>query len=78
MSGRLRLESRFADPDEVFEDLLVAHAELDARQSGLMNAKLVLILANHIGNAEVVRQAIAAASDSMPAAAVRRRRRTEH
>ena len=50
-----------ADPDGVFEALMEAHRTLDPAASRLLDAKLVLLLANHIGDPEVVKQAIALA-----------------
>lgn len=50
-----------ADPDGVFEALMNAHRDLDPEASRRLDAKLVLLLANHIGDPNIVRQAIAAA-----------------
>jgi hypothetical protein len=49
------------DPDATYADLLAAHEGLDEAASAALNARLVLILANHIGDPELLRQAIAAA-----------------
>ena len=48
-------------PDEFFEALMTAHRELDDDQSRLLNAKLILLLANHIGDEAVLMEAIKAA-----------------
>jgi hypothetical protein len=40
------------DPDAPFAAIIVAHRELDAAASRRLGARLVLILANHIGDAE--------------------------
>ena len=50
------------DPDGVFEALMNAHRDLPPEASRRLDAKLVLLLANHIGDAEIVKQAIALAS----------------
>jgi hypothetical protein len=50
-----------AAPDDFYEQLVAAHHGLDAAQSALLNAKLVLLLANHIGDVAVLAEAIAAA-----------------
>ncbi|WP_370637464.1 DUF2783 domain-containing protein [Cupriavidus sp. AU9028] len=55
-------------PDDVYEALIDMHRDLTERQSHAANAQLILLLANHIGNDEVVRQAIAAARACVPAA----------
>lgn len=51
-------------PDDFYEALLDAHRELSAEASHALNARLVLILANHVGSSEVLRQALAAARDA--------------
>jgi len=52
---------RLADPDALFALLVEAHRGLDAAASRRLDAKLVLILANHIGDMAVLRAAVAAA-----------------
>jgi hypothetical protein len=47
--------------DEFYEMLLEGHRGLDDAQSELMNARLVLLLANHVGDLRVLQEAIAAA-----------------
>jgi hypothetical protein len=48
-------------PDDFYEALLDAHRELPADASHALNARLVLILANHIGSLAVLREALAVA-----------------
>lgn len=50
-----------AEADEVYAALLKAHEGLSEAQSHAMNAQLVLILANHIGNRQVLEDAFALA-----------------
>ena len=50
-----------ADPDGFYEELINSQRDLDDEQAQLMNAKLVLLLANHIGDRSVLREALAAA-----------------
>jgi hypothetical protein len=57
----LSTASNFADPDAAFRLLVEAHRGLDAEAGAALDAALVLILANHIGDAEVLAAAIAAA-----------------
>ena len=52
---------RIADPDGFYAALLEAHDGLEKPQSDALNARLILILANHIGDMDVLRQALAAA-----------------
>jgi hypothetical protein len=47
--------------DDFYEALLDAHLGLSDDQSSLLNAKLILVLANHIGDLDVLRQALAVA-----------------
>jgi len=54
--------SRFTDPDAVYTMIVDAHRGLDAEASAAFNARLVLILANHIGDAAVIREALDVAS----------------
>ena len=48
-------------PDDFYEALIDAHRDLTTAQSHALNAKLVLLLANHIGSLDVLKQALAAA-----------------
>jgi Protein of unknown function (DUF2783) len=50
-----------ADPDGFYEELINCQRDLSDDQAQLMNAKLVLLLANHIGDRGVLREALAAA-----------------
>src|SRR5690606_16446903 len=47
--------------DEFYEMLIDAHRDLDEAGSAMLNSKLVLLLANHVGDLGVLREAIAAA-----------------
>jgi hypothetical protein len=57
----LVLTPNMADPDGIYADLLAAHEGLSEDESDALNARLILILFNHIGDAEVIRDALAAA-----------------
>jgi hypothetical protein len=57
----LNTSPNLADADGFYDELLGVHQGLDKAQSDALNARLVLILANHIGDREVLRQAFAAA-----------------
>ena len=54
-------EPNFDDADGFYEALIEAHRDLDAAQSQALNARLVLLLANHVGRDAVLREALAAA-----------------
>ena len=53
--------SRFPDPDQAYVTLVEAHRGLRSDGSAALNARLVLILANHIGELAVLQEAIALA-----------------
>lgn len=57
----LTVTPNLTDPDESYARLIAAHEGLDETESHAMNARLVLILMNHIGDAQVLAEAIAAA-----------------
>ena len=57
----LELSPRIADPDGFYQELIDSQREMDEAQAELMNCKLILILANHIGDRDVLRAALAAA-----------------
>ena len=48
----------FEPGDAFYEALMQAHEGLDESQSQLLNARLILVLANHIGDLTVLKQAI--------------------
>ena len=58
---RLILNPNIAQPDEFYGDLLAAHDGLSDAESHAYNARLVLILGNHIGDLEILAQALDAA-----------------
>ena len=51
-------------PDDFYEALIDTHRDLSAEQSQALNARLVLLLANHIGDFGVLKQALLAARDA--------------
>ncbi len=62
----LMTASRFRDPDEAFVTLIEARRGLSEHEASELDAKLVLILANHIGDIDVLREAIAFAKKATP------------
>ena len=48
-------------PDDFYEALIETHRDLDDAESHALNARLVLLLANHIGSLDVLQQAMQAA-----------------
>ena len=53
--------------DDFYEALIRAHEGLSGGESDTLNARLVLILANHIGDLGVLEQALALARRSLDA-----------
>lgn len=58
MDGKLLTESNLTCADEIYSELIQLHDALDDRASALVNAKLVLLLINHIGDEAIIREAI--------------------
>ena len=61
----LKRDPNIADPDGFYAALIAAHADLSEAESLALNARLVLLLANHIGDPAVLREAMAAARRSI-------------
>ncbi len=57
-------EPRIPDPDGFYAALMEAHRGLDDAASRRLDARLVILLANHIGDAAVLREAIALAREA--------------
>ena len=51
----------FSPCDDFYEALIDAHRDLDDAKSEALNARLILLLANHIGDIAVIREALALA-----------------
>jgi hypothetical protein len=58
----LNTKANIKGPDEFYAELLSVHEGLSKAESDALNARLVLLLANHIGDREVLSQALKAAS----------------
>jgi hypothetical protein len=61
----LSTSSNFTRPDDAFRAVIEAHRGLSDEQSAELDAALVLILANHIGDLDVLIEAIALAKRRM-------------
>ncbi|OAN69404.1 hypothetical protein A8B83_16180 [Rhodobacteraceae bacterium EhC02] len=61
MTADLILTPNMDRPDDIYADLLAAHEGLSKDDSDALNARLILILMNHIGQRSVLAQALAAA-----------------
>jgi hypothetical protein len=54
----LTLAPNLADPDGFYQELIDSQRDLDEASAALMNARLVLLLANHIGDRETLSEAL--------------------
>jgi len=61
MSATMKTETQFDDADGFYEQLMDAHEGLSREQSEMLNARLILLLANQIGSQEVLAQCLQAA-----------------
>jgi hypothetical protein len=59
--AKLDTASRFPDPDAAYVALIEARRGLSEQAAAALDAKLVLILANHIGDLDVLKEAVALA-----------------
>jgi Protein of unknown function (DUF2783) len=62
--GKLITASQFPDPDAAYRCVIEAHRGLSDEASANLDARLILVLANHIGDADVLAEAIALAKAS--------------
>jgi hypothetical protein len=57
----MRTDPNIPDPDGFYAALVAAHEGLTAAQSAELNARLVLLLANQVGDAQVLADCVSAA-----------------
>jgi hypothetical protein len=57
----MKTQLNFQDADAFYEQLLDAHQDLDAEQSAMLDARLILLLANQVGDAKVLKECVEAA-----------------
>jgi hypothetical protein len=56
--GTLAVEARFSDPDAAYRLIAEAHRGLSPDESAALNARLVLVLSNQIGDMKLLRAAL--------------------
>jgi hypothetical protein len=61
MNASLNVEPNLPEPDAFYQMLVDTHQDLGDEQSRMLNAQLVLLLSNHIGDLAVLREAFAIA-----------------
>jgi hypothetical protein len=64
----LNTELNLDSPDDFYEALVELHRDLLPEQSRLVNAKLILLLANHVGDPAVLKQAMTRARQGITSA----------
>lgn len=64
MAQHLNTANNIAEPDDFYEELIAVHDGLTDEQSMKLNAKLILILANHIGDRNVLSEALQCGKNS--------------
>jgi len=57
----LNTQPNIPAPDDFYQELVDMHRDLSQQQSALVNAKLILLLANHVGDPAILREAMRAA-----------------
>ncbi len=66
MTKKLRTEPRIEDPDDFYAGLISLHEGLDSEQSQSLNSKLILLMANHIGDRQTLDELLALAHSYRP------------
>ena len=59
----LNLQPNLTAPDDAYALLLAAHEGLSKAESDALNARLILVLMNHVGDMQVIRAALEAAKE---------------
>ncbi|WP_321396295.1 DUF2783 domain-containing protein [Emcibacter sp.] len=54
----LKMDANIKDPDGFYQSLIKAHEGLSDEESQAMNARLIIILANQVGDPETLQQAL--------------------
>jgi len=60
---KLNTEPNIEHPDDFYEALIDLHRDLSEEQSRQLNARLILLLANHIGDIDVLGEAMRTAAE---------------
>ena len=65
MAAKLRTELGVENPDDFYAQLIEMHEGLSDAESHKLNAKVILMLANHIGDAEVLNETLTYAREKI-------------
>jgi hypothetical protein len=63
--AHLNTEPNIERPDDFYEALIELHRGLSEEQSRMLNAKLILLLANHIGDITILKEAMVIAKSDL-------------
>ena len=66
MESALRRTLNLSQPDDVYNAIVDAHKALSDEQCRAFDARLILLLVNHVGDDAVIREALAAARELLP------------
>lgn len=66
MTNKLRTELGVASPDDFYARLIELHEGLSSEESHKINAKVILMLANHVGDTDVLYEVLDYVSKSSP------------
>ncbi|MEP2028747.1 MAG: DUF2783 domain-containing protein [Paracoccaceae bacterium] len=58
--SHLVTDPNLLSPDDFYADLIATHEGLSDEESEALNSRLVLVLANHIGDQNILREALKA------------------
>ena len=61
MTNQIKLDLHLQDADTFYERLLDAHQGLSPAQSALLNARLILVMANQLGDTALLQACLDAA-----------------
>lgn len=65
MTMTLNTAPNITAPDDFYEALLETHKDLTRDESEALNARLILLLANHVGDANALRDALRIARETL-------------
>jgi hypothetical protein len=65
MAGALRRTLNLVQPDDVYSAIVDAHKGLSEEQCRAFDARLILLLANHVGDEAAIREALELARQSL-------------
>ncbi|MEP2707692.1 MAG: DUF2783 domain-containing protein [Roseibium sp.] len=62
--SKASIKASLTTPDDFYAELLAAHDGLNKAESDAFNARLILLMANHIGDMDSLKQLLTAAGES--------------